>query len=106
MKALAAVLAIAALLLLGFALVRRARVQPEVADTARLEAAINGYLAEKSMGMKVASFEELDIQGDRATAVCRMQEATGLYGGIAVRWEFDLRLARRGGWQVEEHRAP
>jgi hypothetical protein len=73
------------------------------ADTAPFEAAIQTYLAAKNMGMKVTEFESLEVEQDTATALCRMEEASGLYGGVAVRWRFTFARDRRGAWQVENH---
>lgn len=67
------------------------------------EAAIADYLQSKSFGMKIASVERIDQQGDTATVVCKMQEAEGTYA-LKVTWEFTCRRAD-GNWQVEGHTA-
>ncbi len=72
------------------------------ADTAPFQAAIDGYLKSKSMGMKVEGFESLDVKGDAATAVCRMTVADDLYGGLAVRWRFTF-ARKNDAWEATGH---
>ncbi len=73
------------------------------ADTAPFQAAITSYLAQKSMGMKVTKFQSLKVEDGAATAVCRLEEASGLYA-MGVRWRFTFRQGPRG-WKVTEHEA-
>ncbi len=72
------------------------------ADTAPFESAIEKYLRDAGMGMKVTEFKSLSIEDDTATAVCKMEEAADLYGGIGVRWRFTFRRTAGGGWEVTE----
>ena len=72
-------------------------------DSKPFEAAIADYLQSKGYGMKIASVQRIDQNGDRATAVCKMQEAEGTYA-LTVTWEFSLRRSN-GHWQVESHTA-
>ncbi|MHC4592175.1 MAG: hypothetical protein ACYS8L_05710 [Planctomycetota bacterium] len=94
----------AALVALGAFCLCGCKGEPAVtADTAPFEAAIQTYLAAKSMGMKVTEFESLEVRQGAAMALCRMEEASGLYGGVAVRWRFTFTRDRQGDWQVETH---
>lgn len=72
-------------------------------DSKPFEAAIADYLQRNGYGMKIASVVRIDENGNTATAVCKMQDATGLYG-VAVTWEFSLRRSA-GHWQVESYTA-
>lgn len=74
----------------------------ETVDTAPFQAAITKYLADKSMDMKVTEFESIDVTGDAATAVCRLTEASGLYGGMGVRWRFTFERDGQA-WRVVAH---
>ena len=74
---------------------------PTAAESAPFGTAIARYLKDHSMGMKVAEFKSLEIDGDAATAACSMQEASGLYRGVSVRWTFEFRRDEDGAWQVE-----
>ena len=74
------------------------------ADTAPFDAAVGRYLKARSMGMKVAGFESLEVTGDTARGVCRMQVADDLYG-IAVRWTFAFGRTPGGAWRVQSHEA-
>ena len=71
------------------------------ADTALFEAAIADYLDAASMDMEATEFRSLDVEGDSATALCRMEVKDSLYGGIAVRWLFTFRRDEKGTWRVE-----
>ena len=73
------------------------------ADTAPFQAAITKYLAGKSMGMTVTEFESLDVTGETATAVCRLEEASGLYS-MGVRWRFTFERDRQD-WKATGHEA-
>jgi len=73
------------------------------ADPAPFQAAVTAYLAAHSMDMAVASFESLSVEGDAATALCRMEEKSGLYGGVAVRWRFTFARQPDGSWRVLTH---
>ncbi|MFO8006539.1 MAG: hypothetical protein R6V05_02265 [Candidatus Brocadiia bacterium] len=79
---------------------------PGVQQTEPFAAAIAEYLSDNNMGMKVAEFESLDVGSAKATATCKMQEASGLYEGMAVRWQFTFRRGDGGQWQVVEHEKP
>ncbi len=75
---------------------------PALGDTAPFQAAISSYLQSKSMGMKVAGFQSLEVNNDTATAVCRMALADDLYGGVAVRWRFTF-VRQDGVWTATGH---
>jgi hypothetical protein len=62
---------------------------------------IAAYCSSKSMGMKVKSFQSADIKGDKATVVCKMEEAGGLYK-MAPRWTFKF-TRKNGKWIASEH---
>ncbi len=66
-----------------------------------LSSAIAKYCSGKSMGMKVKSFENVDIQGNNATALCKMEEAGGLYN-MSVKWSFKFKK-QNGKWVATEH---
>ena len=53
--------------------------------------------------MRVTEFESLDVTGETATAVCRLEEASGLYS-MGVRWRFTF---QRDGqdWKATGHEA-
>jgi hypothetical protein len=72
-------------------------------DSKPFEAAIADYLQSSGYGMKIASVQRIDQNGDTATAVCKMQEAEGTYA-LTVTWEFSFRRSK-GRWQVERHTA-
>ena len=101
MKVAIAVAVVLILVLAGFFLFRGGGGAAVTADTTPFEAAITRYLDAHSMGMKVAGFKSLELTGDTATAVCSMQEKSGLYGGMAVKWRFTFRRGADGAWQVE-----
>jgi hypothetical protein len=71
------------------------------ADTGPFEAAIAQYLQAKSMGMAVAEFRSLEVEGDTARAVCRMQEKSGMHN-VKVTWRFTFARSPQGGWEVTE----
>jgi len=73
------------------------------ADTQPFEQAITRYLAQKNMGMKVAEFRSLEVQGDLAQAVCRMAEASGMHN-VKVTWSFEFERNAEGGWEVVGHK--
>jgi len=72
-------------------------------DSKPFETAIADYLQSSGYGMKIASVQRIDQNGDTATAVCKMQEAEGTYA-LTVTWEFSFRRSN-GHWQVERHTA-
>ncbi|MHC4481610.1 MAG: hypothetical protein ACYS1C_11675 [Planctomycetota bacterium] len=86
-------------------LLRGADEQAVQADVAPFQEAIARYLEANSMGMKVTEFESLEVAGDSASVLCRMQEASGLYGGVAVRWRFTFQRDAHGTWRVSEREA-
>jgi hypothetical protein len=71
-------------------------------ETAGFRQAIGDYLSARSMDMEVTEFESVDAQGQKATAVCRLKESSGLHG-LAVRWEFSFERGRDGSWEVLGH---
>jgi hypothetical protein len=74
--------------------------EPVSADTAPFEAAIAAYLDSHSMDMQVAEFRSLQVEGDGARAVCKMEEKAGLYGGVGVRWTWRFSRRPGGTWEV------
>jgi hypothetical protein len=70
-------------------------------DSKPFEAAIVDYLHNNSYGMKIASVQSIDQNGNTATAVCKMQEAEGTYG-LNVTWQFTLRRID-GQWHVDSY---
>ena len=54
--------------------------------------------------MKVDSFSRLKVDGQTASAECRMEEAEGTYG-ITVRWAFSFVRGKKESWVVEQHEA-
>ena len=77
--------------------------KPVAVDTAPFEAAIVAYLDEKNMGMAIAEFKTVEITGNSATAVCSMEEASGLYG-MKVQWAFTFQRAdANANWVVARH---
>jgi len=72
-------------------------------DSKPFETAIADYLQKNNYGMKIASVERIDENGNTAIAVCKMQDATGLYN-LVVTWEFSLHRSN-GQWQVESYTA-
>jgi glutathione peroxidase-family protein len=72
-------------------------------DTKPFNTAIDQYCSKSSFGMKVKSFEQLKVDGDKATATCKMEEAGGTYG-MAVKWNFEFTKTPEG-WQVTKHTA-
>ncbi len=72
------------------------------ADTAPFEAAIAAYLSAHSMDMQVAECRSLHVEGDEATAVCKMEDKAGLYGGVGVTWTWQFRRRPDGTWEVAD----
>lgn len=72
------------------------------ADTSAQEAAVTQYLEKESMGMKVAGFDHWSQEGDKATAMVRLQDAEGLTS-VKVKWEFNFSKTD-GGWTVNSAR--
>ncbi len=72
--------------------------RPTSAETAPFQKAVEKHLAAKSMGMKVASFESLDIDGDSAAADVRMALKEDLYGLKPV-WQITFKKTG-GTWKV------
>ena len=95
-----ATLSLVALLLLCAAGCAR---EEAAADTAPFQAAVTSHLAANRMHMKVTRFESLEVAGETATAVCRLEEASGLYG-MGVRWRFTFERDRQG-WRATDHEA-
>ena len=72
-------------------------------DSAPFEAAIVDYLRNSGYGMKIASVQRIDQNGNMATVVCKMQEAEGTYG-LHVTWQFALHRSDEH-WQVDSYTA-
>jgi hypothetical protein len=72
-------------------------------NTVPFRQAVNEYLANKSMDMTVAEFESLEVDGDVAEAMCKLEAADDLYGGVGVHWSFTFRH-EDDAWRVESHR--
>jgi len=64
--------------------------------------AVQVYLHQHSMGLRVAGFRELAVRGDRAAAVVVLQDAEGIVG-VKVRWAFEFER-RNGRWIAVSHR--
>ena len=64
---------------------------PTSAESAPFLKAVEEHLAAKSMGMKVASFKSLDIDGDTAAADVRMSLKDNVYDGLAQEWQFTFK---------------
>ena len=65
--------------------------------------AIAAYLKANHYQMKITSFREAKIEGDQATALCKMQGSQGIHG-ITVIWKFSLRK-EADGWKVVAYSA-
>lgn len=59
-------------------------------SSAPFEAAVKDYCKSKNMGMRVASFEKINVKDNDATAVCKMEIADGSYG-MKVTWLFTFK---------------
>ena len=68
-------------------------------DSTPFKNAISKYLSQKHMDMKVYKFKKLEVNGDKAKAVCSMKEASGMSAGIAVQWNFSFEK-KDGAWIV------
>ncbi len=75
---------------------------PSSAEVQPYRIAVQAYLQQHSMGLRVAGFRELEVRGDRATAVVALQDAEGVVG-VKVRWAFELER-RNGRWVAVSHR--
>lgn len=76
--------------------------KPQI-DTKPFEAAIADYCKSHSFGMKVKEFVNIDVDGNSATAVCKMAEAEGTYN-VSVKWTFTLVKGSDGKWKVSNHK--
>ena len=79
----------------------REKTAPKPVDSQPFEAAIVDYLHNNSYGMKIASVQSIDQNGNTATVVCKMQEAEGTYG-LNVTWQFALHRTD-GQWHVDSY---
>jgi len=74
-------------------------------DTSAFTDAITAYLENESMGMKVAEYESVEEQGDKASAVVRLQDAEGITN-VKMKWLFDFtRSDGQEGWLVASARS-
>lgn len=72
--------------------------RPSPGETAPFQRAVEEYLRQHDMGMRVRAFRSLHVQGDRARATVSLREASGTVG-VGVEWRFEF--ARRSGkWVV------
>lgn len=79
------------------------RKPPPSVDTVRLfQPAIEHYLAQHGMGLRVAAFRKLEVQGGHARAQVSLRDAEGVVG-VKVRWTFELEK-RSGHWITVSHR--
>ncbi|MGB0580575.1 MAG: hypothetical protein ACPGVU_12790 [Limisphaerales bacterium] len=62
--------------------------------------AVTQYLEKESMGMKVAGYDEVSEDGDKATAMVRLQDAEGMTS-IKVKWKFTFSKDADGNWKVD-----
>jgi alanine racemase len=74
----------------------------QTANKKAFESAIGKYCKAHSYGMKIKSFESILEKGSEATAVCKMEEAEGLYN-MSVKWTFSLAKNESGEWEVKSH---
>jgi hypothetical protein len=81
----------------------REKTAPNPVDSQPFEAAIVDYLHNNSYGMKIASVQSIDQNGNAATVVCKMQEAEGTYG-LNVTWQFSCHRID-GQWHVDSYTA-
>jgi hypothetical protein len=65
------------------------------------KSAIKAYLTSKSYGMVVSSVKSSKVDDGKATVVCKVKDAEGLYG-LAVTWNFTLENTD-GTWKVLSH---
>lgn len=72
--------------------------EPSAETTAPFARAVEQYLHEKSMGMKVSSFKSLEVSGGTATAEVRMADKDVGYG-LRPQWTFTFQRAG-GAWKV------
>ncbi|MFA6715097.1 MAG: hypothetical protein WCS27_06955 [Victivallaceae bacterium] len=73
-------------------------------NTAPFEQAITAYCRSRNYGMKVKEFVSLKVNGAKAEATAKMQEAEGTYG-LAVKWEFKFQKQPDGKWKATAHTA-
>ena len=59
-------------------------------NPAPFEVAVKDYCNSKNIGMKVSSFEKIDVKDNEASAICKMEAADVEYG-IKVTWRFTFR---------------
>ncbi|MDD5598711.1 MAG: hypothetical protein PHV82_12260 [Victivallaceae bacterium] len=79
--------------------------KPAVAkNTIPFERAIADYCRAHNYGMKVKEFVSLKVNGAKAEATAKMQEAEGTYG-LAVKWEFKFQKQPHGNWKATAHTA-
>lgn len=74
------------------------------ANKKAFETAINNYCKSHSYGMKIKSFEGTMEKGNEASAMCKMEEAEGLYN-MSVLWTFTMKKNKSGAWEVVSHKA-
>ncbi len=72
------------------------------ADTSAYSSAVTAYLEKESMGMKVAGFDSLEENGDKANGMVRLQDAEGMTS-IKVKWEFTFSKSGET-WKVDSAR--
>jgi len=66
------------------------------------QSAVEHYLAQHDMGLRVAAFRKLDAHGNHASAQVSLQDAEGAVG-VKVRWTFEFEK-RNGQWVAVGHR--
>jgi len=72
--------------------------RPSPGETAPFQRAVEDYLRQHGMGMRVHAFRSLVAEGDRARAVVSLREASGAVG-VGVQWRFEF-ARRNGKWVV------
>ncbi|MBI4614337.1 MAG: hypothetical protein HY720_12060 [Planctomycetes bacterium] len=60
--------------------------------------AMANYIEEQKMGVTVHSFEDLAVDGDRASAVVRVEQKGG--PGLKPKWKVEF-VRRNGEWAVD-----
>ena len=73
--------------------------RPTPAEAAPFRKAVEEYLTAKSMDMKAAGFESLEIDGDSAAAEVRMELKDDIYDGLKPVWEVTFKKTG-DAWQV------
>jgi hypothetical protein len=74
----------------------------EAVDTGPFEGAVQAYLKERSMELRVAEFKSIQVKGETAEAAIALEYA-GEGVGPKVRWTFWF-AQKDGAWVVTQHK--